>query len=570
VRKRTVWLLSASLLSSIAACGDAAESDDEEVTEAREDGVRCDKNPDHPSCGGTEPVAGTTVYVGTSGLDTNPGTQSSPVRTIQRGVVLANQLVASGVDARVLVAAGTYRETVTLGSQSGGGRLTIEGAGATTTFLTGADDISTGWVSLGDGTYTHSWTNNWGFKALPSGWSWFWGTSSNPDKDSLRRYEVMFFNGSPLLPTLDPSRLAPGKFYVDEANDKIRLYPPPASTMSGASIEIGMRNLVLSMVGRNHVTLKNLTIQRSRGAVQDAMVSVQSSADVVFDGIVVKHAAYNAIGGMGPGLRIVNSTLTANGVNAYSDYRTTGLWIENTVISNNNWRAPAVDLYGWDSVFKIFQGRGATMKRVSWVNNTGNGLWLDSDNANIVVENCLMKDNFSKGVSLEKNQGPITLRNNRICGNGAGLNDAQSDNVTLEGNQIFDNTDFNFAIGGNYAGQTWTIYDTNQSYTGRTLNWSVTGNTITGSGTGSYATGGGWLFWHTDYNAPGAWATTRDSFRAFDNNTWAHTQKAAPFMLPGGAKSFAQWKSDLQLADPTFESHSTYSTTSPALSCTLP
>jgi hypothetical protein len=543
---------------------------DEELTDSIERGVRCDKNPDHPNCGGSVPVEGTTVYVSTSGADTNPGTQSSPVRTIQRGVVLGNQLVASGSNARVLVAAGTYRETVTLGSQSGSGRLTIEGAGATTTILTGADAISTGWAEVGDGTYSRAWTNNWGFKPLPGGWDWFWSTSTNPDKDSLRRYEVMFFNGSPLLPTLDRSRLTPGTFYVDETNDKIYLYPP--STMSGATVEIGMRNLVMSIVGRNNVTLKNLTMQRSRGAVQDAMIAVQSSAGIIFDGIVVKHAAYNAIGGSGPGLTILNSTLTANGVNAYSDYRTVGLRIENTVISDNNWRAPAVGLYGWDSVFKIFQGRNATMRGVSWVNNTGNGLWLDSDNANILVEGSLMKGNFSKGVSLEKNQGPIVLRNNRVCNNGAGVVDAQSDNVTLEGNQIFDNNDFNLAFGGHYTGQTWTIHDTGQSYTGRTLYWSVTGNAIAGSGTGNYATGGGWLFWHTDYQAPGAWATSRNSFRAFDGNTWAHTQKSAPFMLPGGARTFEQWRADLQLASPTFESHSlfTLGAPSPALSCTRP
>jgi hypothetical protein len=54
-----------------------------------------------------EPFSGTTVYVSTSGADTKSGTQSNPVRTIQRGVVLANQILASNTNARVLIAAGT-------------------------------------------------------------------------------------------------------------------------------------------------------------------------------------------------------------------------------------------------------------------------------------------------------------------------------------------------------------------------------------------------------------------------------------------------------------------------------
>ena len=94
------------------------------------------------------------------------------------------------------------------------------------------------------------------------------------------------------------------------------------------------------------------------------------------------------------------------------------------------------------------------MRHTQFVNNSGNGFYADTDNKRVTVENSLMSGNLSKGVSLEKNQGPILIIGNRICGNiQGGVNDAQSDNITLKSNQIWNNRDFNIAFGGNYPGR---------------------------------------------------------------------------------------------------------------------
>ncbi len=564
---RAIAIFALIFIDAFTAC---ADSDGEADVLSSEAELRCSKTASSPKCDvppPPPPESPRTVYVSLTGSDANAGTTTAPVRTIQKGVQLANAIVATNADARVSVAAGTYRESVSLTSQAGTGTLTIEGAGPSATILTGADDLSSGWTAVGDGTYTRPWTNRWGMKALPTGWEWFWSTSSNPDKDTLRRYEVMYFDDSPLQPTLSLSRLVPGRFFVDEVDGVIHLSPP--SSMAGAAIEMGMRNLVLSIVGRSRVTIRSLAVQRNRGAVQDGMIALQQASAITFDAVLIRHAAYTGLAPTGPAPTIRNSTLTANGVNAYADYKTTGLVIENTTISYNNWRMHAVGLVGWDRVFKIFRGRDATMRRVSWIHNNGSGLWLDSDNANIVVEDSLMAYNAQAGVSLEKNQGPITIRRSRICNNVGGINDAQSDNVTIAGNQIFGNKDFSWAVGGNYAGQTWTIYDTGESYTGRTRSWSWTGNTIVGNGTATGQPGGGWLLWHTDWNAPGAWAATRNSLVAFDGNTWYHANKTSPFTMPGGPKTYEQFRADLRLANSTFESSSVFANPG-VLTCALP
>jgi len=140
------------------------------------------------------PFVGTTIFVSTSGSDTNAGTQSSPVQTINRGVALANVVHASGQPARVLIANGVYRESVDLGGQKTEAAMVIHGGGPNTV-LTGADDWSTGWTAQEDGSFVHSWPNKWGMKPVPPAWEFYWKSLQDPQKDTLRRTETVFFNG---------------------------------------------------------------------------------------------------------------------------------------------------------------------------------------------------------------------------------------------------------------------------------------------------------------------------------------------------------------------------------------
>jgi pectin methylesterase-like acyl-CoA thioesterase len=65
---------------------------------------------------------GATYYVATTGLDTNPGTQTAPFQTIQK----AADVVQPGDT--VIVKAGTYRERVTMKTSGMAGKpITFQG-----------------------------------------------------------------------------------------------------------------------------------------------------------------------------------------------------------------------------------------------------------------------------------------------------------------------------------------------------------------------------------------------------------------------------------------------------------
>lgn len=511
---------------------------------------------------------GTTFYVSPSGVDTNAGTPTSPVRTIQRGVTLANQANAAGQAARVLVAGGVYRESVNLGVQKTDKQFVLEGTGSNATILTGADDWTTGWTAQPDGSLVHSWPYKWGIKTVPSGWESYWNWDGNGYKrDILRRSETVYVNGAPLRGVLTANELsAGGTFYVDEGASRLSLRLPTGVTLAGSLIEVGIRQNVLTVDGPRNVVLRNFAVMRSRGAVQDTAVSVKNGQNVSAENLAVRWTAYAGFGtAYITGLQIRGSVFSDNGVTGLGGYRDKNVVLEDTEIARNNWRGWPAEHKGWDSVMKWLNYRDAIARRVRVVDNSGNGFWLDSDNQRVTLENSLISGNQLLGVNLEMNQGPVIIAGNRICNNmTTGVGDAQSTNVTLRNNQIFNNTQYNILFTGTYAGRSVTDYLTGATTLLRSEHWTVTGNTIAGSGSQ------GWLWTHTDYLTPGAWSIVRNSLVAFNSNAWYHSARANAFWLPQGTIAYTAFKGDIQLANASFETQSNFTQSAPTLSCTMP
>ena len=160
------------------------------------------------------PPGNVTFYVALTGSDTNPGTQSSPVRTIQRGINLANDAINNNnVDVIVHIEAGSYGEVASIGSLANTARsLTLEGEPGTV--LTGADQWNTGWTQNTNGTYAHSWPYKWGAQSLPNGWAEYWNRDGKGFiRDRLLRREMIYINDKGLCGRLNLSgTLNPGDF----------------------------------------------------------------------------------------------------------------------------------------------------------------------------------------------------------------------------------------------------------------------------------------------------------------------------------------------------------------------
>src|SRR6476646_8969077 len=136
-----------------------------------------------------------TLYVdGKNGSDTNAGTTSSPLKTIQAAISKANANNQKRIGTRVIVNPGIYREAVSINPVSNQTTvpLTVQAAVTGTAIIAGSD-VLTNW-STDPGypsAYTTTFSPDKSTCSLPSGWP-------NNFAPIALRTEMIFVNGTPL------------------------------------------------------------------------------------------------------------------------------------------------------------------------------------------------------------------------------------------------------------------------------------------------------------------------------------------------------------------------------------
>ncbi len=134
------------------------------------------------------------LYVdGVNGSDSNPGTQAEPFQTIGKATTVALANNQKGIGTRVTINPATYREAITVKSNSKSTSLpiTLEAATKSTVEVSGSD-VWTGWqpYSGNSSIYTHAWPYAWGLCPTTAG--------SPFEQDIVLRREMIFVNGTNL------------------------------------------------------------------------------------------------------------------------------------------------------------------------------------------------------------------------------------------------------------------------------------------------------------------------------------------------------------------------------------
>ena len=58
---------------------------------------------------------------------------------------------------------------------------------------------------------------------------------------------------------------------------------------------------------------------------------------------------------------------------------------------------------------KFFQMRSTTVQNHFSYNNQAEGLWFDTDNKNITINNATLVGNLTAALQIERNEGPVTI-----------------------------------------------------------------------------------------------------------------------------------------------------------------
>ena len=484
------------------------------------------------------------IYVNTdTGNDSNPGTESEPLKTIGAAASMAETNNHNGIGSRVTINPGTYRESVSLTHSSKDTSLPITFEAATNgTVIVSGGVVYTGWskYSGNNSIYTTSWNNNWGECAQL--------TSCPYQQDIMMRQEMIAVNGTTLTEVMSLVQMVEGTFYVDESTDLIYVWPPNGTNMSTATVEAASLPSVFSISQKNNIVVRGLVFQYANSCRGSAAVSVQgSSSNILFDTDTFQwnNAQGLAISDPTTYFTVENSTAEHNGDSGFQECQTKyGLWQTDTT-SYNNWRGAqgayyacnVAGLHGWEA-------HDDTINNMTVSFNEAYGIHWDTDNVNITTSGINSTSNLMSGLFVEKDPGPISLSDTYICNHTSnlavgGLVLRNSPGVSLANSVLMNNLPNQITVIGILGGIEVTDWVTGATTNLITKDFTNTSNIIQGNNSSqglfkdSYLNGSDWTDFQTTLNS--------------SKNTWWNSQNSTtPFVVPtpkkGTQDDFSSWQ----------------------------
>ena len=407
--------------------------------------------------------------------DDNPGTEEEPLATLQEGLARALVNRQGGVGTHLWLHPGIYRESYTgYFEPMGTSPIVLEATEKGAAVVSGSD-VWDGWrceVTL----CSHAWFFDWGFSPNP------WeddGVALGPL--GLRR-EMLFVNGAPLTQTLslEETAVTPGSFYVDEMSDRVYLRPPDRVTLAEATVEVAVRPVLFRPQGLDRLVLKGLVFQHAATPLPKAAVDIVDARDVALDDVRIVWNNWNGLSLKGENLRVRGLTANHNGASGVEAFEAHRLLLTDGETSYNNWRGAAGGLTGWSVGQKFNSTRGLVIRRHTSKTNLSRGLWLDTDNADALLEGVTLCDNARDGLFIEANQGPVTVVDSVFCdNNGAGILTSSTHQLRLEGNLLSGNAEGQLKLSGDLD-RAVTDHETGETYLLNNRDWSVLNNVMVG------------------------------------------------------------------------------------------
>jgi hypothetical protein len=479
----------------------------------------------------------TVIYVDAqTGSDSNSGSSSAPFKTIQAAVNKANTNNTKSIGTRIVVNPGVYRESVKIDPVSGqtSAPLTVEAAKNGTAIIA-ASDLLTGWSTdpQYSGAYVANWTPAQSTCALPSGW---------PAIQPIALHtEMLFVNSMPMTQVLAYSSLKPGTFFVNSGNGTVHMWPPSGVDPSSATIEVASRTKTIGIVSRTNIVLRGLVFEHAASCINTSGATITSGTNVLVDSV---QAIWNNFGGLGISssskVTVQNSIASYNGGVGFQGTKDQTILYSNNETDYNNWRGAQAAFYNWAAGgAKFFEMRTTSVQGHSSYNNQAQGLWFDTDNQNITINNATLVGSYNAALQLERNKGPIALENSHLCSSGVGLNILTTEGLTVNNNVFYNNGATNkyqaqIYLAGTAGGINIPNYLTGQVYNLITTGTSMSGNAFIDSLPGQYVFG--------TYLSGTDWSDFTSSLKS-GNNTWYDPNTSSAFHIVNGKNvSLSGWQ----------------------------
>jgi hypothetical protein len=487
-----------------------------------------------------------TIYVDANkGSDNNNGSLNAPLKTIGAAANLALANNSSRLGSRVIINAGTYRESVAIagGSRSTSLPITFQAATNGTVFISGADVLK-GWTSYSGNS-----------KIFQSSWPYHFGLCPGLDSQApfaqeiVRHAEMIVVNGTPLTQVLALSAMLPGTFFVDDPHAMAYIDPPAGTNMSTATVEAAARPHPLVDDGQSQVVFRGLTVQYANTCHGDAAVLMDANANnILFDADNIQWN--NAMGisfSTVEHFTVQNSTASHNGELGFHSHQVKYDSWQADIATFNNWRGAQGAFYTWDTGGgKWMLDHSGTYNKVTALFNQGNGVAWDTDQENVTLTGLVSASNFGNGFQIEKSEGPFSISKSSLCNNNplaitqrGGIVVRNTEKMTISGTTLYGNGANQLAVVGERGGIAVTNWETAAAYLLITQNLTFTGNTAYSQQPNVFS---------DSYLGGADWTAFLGTFISNTNNYYAGPSASTnAFAIPTpGARSvidFANWKS---------------------------
>jgi hypothetical protein len=254
----------------------------------------------------------------------------------------------------------------------------------------------------------------------------------SPDHPRCWILNDLFIDDHIQLPVEKPSDLGPGKWFYDEASEKVYIDTNP----SGHTVELG--SLAAAFYGEaTGIEITHLIVEKYASPPQHGAIGgyprVGQGRGVQGWSVVSTEVRWNHGTGiaLGSGAHVDSCNIHHNGqkgIGAVGD----GDVITNNEISYNNYAGYNP---GWEAGGSKFSKTDHLILRSNYVHdNVGGGLWTDIDNIHALFEKNRI-ENTGEGIRHEISYDAI-IRNNLLKGNDGGIVIVCSPNVEVYGNVI--------------------------------------------------------------------------------------------------------------------------------------
>lgn len=421
------------------------------------------------------------IFMATNGLDTNSGTEASPVKTLSRAIAL---IQAGGT---IVVRAGVYRDSATpvvsnriqLTPKS----FTIQSYLNEQVWFDGTDEV-TNWTSDGAGRWFTSWdtpTYCHHFQTHPAGgyysqvWPWN-GTPSaqgpcshadmmknaNSDPDP----QMVFVNNSELNQVRSLAGVSSTSFYYDVVAKRVYIGTDP----SGKSVEVTKRPMAFGVEGgaggnviRGLGFRKYATNQKHEGSYTAGALLINVPNTVLENNVFSRNAGGTISYSNSTNAVIRSNAFVDNGytaLHANGKSNVAGASADNMIIEKNVFVGNNTGLFGDNCVescaqagAKLAHMGGYTLKNNLFENQKGtaHGFWCDLKCTNGVMVNNVLRNNGGDGLFYEVSESGI-IASNLSYGNGQ-----YGFKISAANSKVFANTSVNNGQGG------FLLYDDDRS-----------------------------------------------------------------------------------------------------------